>query len=102
LLISAADSESLDENFEELTAVSSFGTCLIVVLINNGDVLVDSSAHILDSVIILFLSSEDSESLDENAEGFAVFLSKDLVKSLAIFFEGDDFVEKLFFIFLGS
>jgi len=102
LLISSEDSESLDENLEELTAVSSFCTCLIVVLTNNGDTFVDSSAQILDSVIILFCSSELSESFDEYVEELAVLLLKDLVRSLTIFFEDEDFVKVLFFLFLGS
>jgi len=102
LLISSEDSESLDENFEELTAVSSFCSCLIVVLIRSGGVFVDSSAHILDPVIILICSSEHSESFDEIDEELAVLLLKDLVKSLTIFFEDEDFVAELFFIFLGT
>jgi len=50
----------------------------------------------------LFCSSEHSESFDEYVERLAVLLLKDLVKSLTIFFEDDDFVKELLFIFLGS
>jgi len=64
----------------------------MVVLTDNGDVLVDLSALIL-GIVILVISVEDSESLDEDFEGLAVFLLKYLVKSLTIFFEDEDFVE---------
>lgn len=99
-IISSEDSESLDEHFEKLTVVFSFCACLIVVLINNG-VLLNSSEHILDLVILL-ISCEDSESLDEDVETLALFLLKDLVKSLTLFLEDEDFEEELFCISLGS
>jgi len=91
LIISSEDSESLDESFEELTVRSTFSECFMVVLIDNGDVLIDLSALILGIVILVI--SVISESLDEDFEGLAVFLLKDLVKSLTIFFEDEDLVE---------
>jgi len=82
LFISAEDSELLNERTEELTPVFSFIACLKVLLINTG-VLVDVSAHILDLVIILSISAEDSELLDEGTEGLTA-VSSFLVYSIVV------------------
>jgi len=100
LSVSSDDSESLDKHFELLTVVSAFCPCLRVVLIDTGDFSIDTSAHILDLVIILSISSEDSESLDEHFKVRTVLLLKDLVTSLTLSFEDEDFIEELFCISL--